>query len=134
MKYTLLATAVMLMGGAAMAGDGQVSQSTLSQLGLGELQVMTEAEGMEVRGMSSNAMSMGTSLVFGQLIDPATKSVMAGSSINTAGANGGKWSFSFAKQSQDSSLHLNLHVWSWKSPFHGSLSGWAGGGGIASSH
>lgn len=132
-----VAVAVLLIAGATPAFAGDVPQATLAELGLGEIQVMTEVEGMEVRGMSSNAMSMGTSLVFGQLIDPATKSFVAGSDINTAGAtaeNGGKWSFSFANHAQESSLYLNLDVVTSTSLFQGALSAQAGGSGLASSH
>ena len=56
MKSALAMVVVMLMFAApAFAGDGNVSQGTLSSLGLGDMQTVSDAEGMQVRGMSSNA-------------------------------------------------------------------------------
>lgn len=53
----------------ALADDGNVSQAALADLGLGNMQVVSDTAGMEVRGMSSNALAFGASLVFGQLLD-----------------------------------------------------------------
>jgi len=51
---TLLACAslVLLSAGSAFAGDGQVADSTLAKMGLSNMQVMTDAQGMDVRGMA----------------------------------------------------------------------------------
>ncbi|MDA7979071.1 MAG: hypothetical protein MPJ50_09930 [Pirellulales bacterium] len=49
----------------AMANDGQVSSSTLKALGLSNMQVASDAEGMEVRGMASIAVTFGTSSAAG---------------------------------------------------------------------
>ena len=70
MKKCLAIVAVCLMATPAMAGD--VSEGALSALGLGGMEVMSDAEGMQVRGMSSN--SQGTSLTQFtlNLFDPAT--------------------------------------------------------------
>jgi len=137
MKNAIAVIAVLLVAGAssAFAEDGQVSDSALSAIGLSGMQVVSDAEGMQVRGMSSNAMSMGTSLIFGQLIDPATKSFIAGSDINTSGAsseNGGFNALSLAGHVQASGLLLGLNVVTPTSSFVGSLGGAAGGFGLAS--
>ncbi len=136
MKTAIAAFAVLLVVGAtpAFAEDGQVADSTLAAIGLGDMQVVSDAEGMNVRGMSSSAMSMGTSLIFGQLIDPATKSFVVGSDVNTAGStatNGGKNIVSQASHFQGSSLGLQLDVSTLTSNFSGILGGVAGGSGLA---
>jgi len=66
MKKCLAIVAVCLMAAPAMAGE--VSEGALSALGLGGMEVMSDAEGMQVRGMSSDAVVSGTSLAFGQLV------------------------------------------------------------------
>ncbi len=139
MKRAVAAIAVLLIAGVvpAVAEEGRVSETTLSALGLGGMNVISDAQGMEVRGMSSSAMSMGTSLVFGQLIDPETKSFVVGSDINTAAAtaeNAGKNIASAASHSQSSSLALQLDVVTLTSLFAGSLSGATYGVGLAAGH
>lgn len=46
-----LAVALALTAGTALAGDGNVSKSQLADLGLAGMNVMSDAEGMQVRGM-----------------------------------------------------------------------------------
>ena len=58
---------VALVACPAMADDGNVSQATLGALGLGSMQVMSDQEGLAIRGMSSSAVSSGGSLIVGQL-------------------------------------------------------------------
>lgn len=58
----------------AMAGDGNVAQGDLSSLGLGQMQVMSDAQGLTVRGMSSNSQSTGLLLASSLLFDPITGS------------------------------------------------------------
>ncbi len=136
MKNAVAVFAVLLAGAMpALAEDGRVSGTTLSALGLDGMEVVSDADGMEVRGMSSSAMSMGTSLVFGQIIDPATKSFVVGSDINTASAtaeNAGKNIASAVQHSQSSSLALLLDVQTLTSAFQASLGGVTLGSGIAS--
>lgn len=80
MKQVLTMAAICLM--AAPAIGGEVSDQTLSQLGLGDLQAVSDAQGMEIRGFGgyrnkhkgsskaggAHAVTSGTSLVFGQLV------------------------------------------------------------------
>ncbi len=69
MKKTLAFVLPMLVAAMpAFADDGQVSRSALADLGLGGMAVVSDAAGMEVRGMSSSASAYGGSLVFGQLV------------------------------------------------------------------
>jgi opacity protein-like surface antigen len=89
MRHALaLAVVVALCAAAALAGDGNVSQGTLSALGLGGMQTMSDAEGMQVRGMASSfGMAKGTSLILGQLLTPDTKNTVVGNSTNEVDAN-----------------------------------------------
>ncbi len=139
MKKAVAVFAMLLVAGVSpvVANDGQVSGDTLAAMGLGDLQVISDVDGMDVRGMSSSAMSMGSSLVFGQIIDPATKSFIVGSDINQAGAtaeNAGKYVHSSVNHLQSSSLALQLDVATLTSVFGGSLIGFAGGSGAAFGH
>jgi hypothetical protein len=113
------------------AEDGQVADSTLSALGLGGMQTISDAEGMEVRGMSSSALTMGTSLIFGQIIDPDTKSFVAGSDVSMARSfekRHGK-GISSAKHVTGSALEMELEISSKLGKFEGELFGVAGGHG-----
>ena len=61
MKSALAMAVVMVLCAApAFAGDGNVPQGALSSLGLGDMQVLSDAEGMQVRGMSSSASTSST--------------------------------------------------------------------------
>jgi hypothetical protein len=53
MKTLLALTSLVLItAGSAVAGEGQVADQTLAKMGLGGMQVMTDADGMNVRGMA----------------------------------------------------------------------------------
>ena len=66
---------IVLTSVSAFAGDGTVPASTLRSLGLGEMQVLSDAEGIQIRGMSgSNAHARGLANVTLLLFDPATGS------------------------------------------------------------
>ncbi len=124
MKNALCITALLLMSAPAMAGDGHVPNSTLSELGLGGMQTVTDAAGLEVRGLSLGAASGGTSLVFGQLVGENDGSTIfvAGSDVNYAGASSTKY-FGYsaeASHKQGSQLSLSLPG------LYGSLSAQAG--------
>ena len=80
--------AAVLIAAPVFAEDGNIPSTTLSSLGLGDLQPMSEAEGMQVRGESSAfAMATGTSLIFGQLVTPDTKNFLVLSDVNMVTAN-----------------------------------------------
>lgn len=88
MRSVVAALVVLLVVAAAPAFAEEVPQATLSSLGLGGMQVVSDAEGMQVRGMSSAfGMVKGTSLIFGQLLTPDTKNFVIGSSVNEVDAN-----------------------------------------------
>ena len=68
---SLVLAAVVVLGAIpAFAGDGNVPQATLSALGLGGMQAVSDAEGMQVRGMSSNALATSLSVFNAVLFDP----------------------------------------------------------------
>ena len=79
---------VALVASPAVAQEGNVSQSTLSQLGLSGMQVMTDTEGMEIRGMSAWSSSGGGSIVSGGLIynDGNETYFVSAGSANSAGS------------------------------------------------
>lgn len=109
----------------AFAQDGNVSQATLKNLGLGGVQLMSDSEGLQIRGMSSNAESSGQSLIVGQLVDPLTNSFAFGSDTNRArgtAENAGLNPDSDANHTQGSALTLSLTV----GAYTGALSGGAG--------
>ena len=82
-----LAAVAVLFAAPAFAGDGNVSQGTLSSLGLGDLQTVSDAEGMQVRGKYSWFGAVkATSLIFGQLMTPDTKNFVVASSVNEVDA------------------------------------------------
>ncbi len=70
----------------ALAQEGRVSQSTLQLVGLGEMEVMSDDEGNDVRGMSSSAAASGSSLMFAVLLDPNNP----GNFLVGADTNGGR--------------------------------------------
>ena len=64
MKNAVAVFAVLLAGAMpALAEDGRVSGTTLSALGLDGMEVVSDADGMEVRGMSSSATAKSWSRV-----------------------------------------------------------------------
>ena len=89
MKSALALVVIMLLAATpAIAGDGNVPQGTLSSLGLGDMQTVSDAEAMQVRGKCSwFGMVKGTSLVFGQLMTEDTKNFVVGSSTNEVDGN-----------------------------------------------
>ena len=136
MKYvfSVASAMVVLMASQAFAGDNRVPESTLDSLGLAGMESVSDEEGMQVRGMSANAMSMGMSLVTGLLIDPGTKSFVFGADANMAAAtaeNAGKQILTQASTAQNSSVHLSLDTSSIGGVFSGYLYGTAGGSGTA---
>jgi hypothetical protein len=51
-RFISVACVLCLMAAPALAGDGQVSSKSLSRMGLGGMKVVSDREGMEVRGTS----------------------------------------------------------------------------------
>ena len=77
-----------LVAAPAFAADGNVPAATLASLGLGDMQTVSDADGMQVRGMQSAfGMVKGTSLIFGQLLTPDTKNLVSFSSVNEVDGN-----------------------------------------------
>ncbi len=84
----LVAVLAALTAAPAVADDGQVPQGTLRALGLGGIQVVSDSQGMQVRGRQSAFVSVsGTSLIFGQLNAGGGNFVVA-SSVNSVRNNG----------------------------------------------
>jgi hypothetical protein len=140
MKNALSCTAVIvvLCAAPALAGDGQVSSNQLAKLGLGGMKVMTDTQGMQVRGMSSNTQSDGLSLVFGVLTfsSPNGTVFVVGADTNRARAtseNAGLNAVSFSQHSQRSAIALQLGpiVGPGGLQFLGFAIGGAGGNGTA---
>ena len=107
----LVAALVALSAAPAVADDGQVPQSTLRAMGLGRMQVVSDAQGMQVRGRQSASVSVrGTSLIFGQLLTPDTKNFVVGSSVNEVDASGLAGGDPTATKDHAVALFLNLVV------------------------
>jgi hypothetical protein len=111
MKKSLAIVAACLMAAPAMAGE--IPQGALVQLGLGGMEVMSDAEGMRVRGRSSNAVAGGTSLLFGQLVfnSDSGNQFVVGSDVNhfrATAENAGLNAVSNASGNQGSGLNLSL--------------------------
>lgn len=147
MKRVLAITAICLMAAPAIAGE--VSDQTLSQLGLGDIQPVSDAQGMEIRGFGgywnkhkdsgkaggSNAVTSGTSLVFGQLVAdlPTGTNFVVASDVNHAyssAQNGGFNALSKAGHSTGSAAEAVLSVEGFNGQFAGvagkAASPWAG--------
>jgi hypothetical protein len=81
MKHSLLALVFFgLSTLSATADDGVISGSDLSLLGLGEMQAMSDVEGMKIRGLSGSARSASSSSFVVTLVDP-----FSGSSLTQTG-------------------------------------------------
>ncbi len=136
MRYAFALVAV-LMAAPVFAGEGHVPQSTLDAIGLAGMETLSDAEGMQVRGLSGNAHTQGLSLVSGLLIDSlGTKSYVFGSDTNYAHAtaeNAGLQVVTQASHEQGSGIALSLDVMTLTSQFSGMLLGGAGGYGFAAS-
>ncbi|HEX5103139.1 MAG TPA: hypothetical protein VFV87_04980 [Pirellulaceae bacterium] len=115
----------------ALAADG-VPAAKLRALGLGGMQVMSDADGMQVRGMSSNAASGGSSLIFGQLTfnDGVGTQFVVGSDFNVSrgtSENAGLNAVSTANSNHGSGLILTLGpILNPGLAFQGALTGQAG--------
>jgi hypothetical protein len=79
----MFAAVALMVAAPALAGDGNVPKSSLASLGLGQMAVQSDAFGMQVRGMSSNARSTTASAGAIFLFDPNT-----GSQFNFNGNSG----------------------------------------------
>ena len=138
MKYALSLAAILasLSAVPALAADGNVPRFTLDVFGLVGLETMSSEDGMQVRGMSGNAASMGLSLVTGVLFDPDTNSFVFGADANAAASsaeNAGLQVLTRASHEQASGASLSLDVATLTSTFSGVLIGGAGGAATASS-
>ncbi|HEX5103138.1 MAG TPA: hypothetical protein VFV87_04975 [Pirellulaceae bacterium] len=130
---TFFAALLALASVPALADDGQISKTALRSLGLGGMQVLSDADGMQIRGLSSNAASGGTSMIAGQLVfnDANGSQLVTGSDLNTSRStaeNAGLNAVSNATHSQGSGLILTLGpiVNFAGFQFSGALSGQAG--------
>jgi hypothetical protein len=136
MKFTvtLAALSALFLAGSTQADDGRIPQSTLASLGLGDMQVLSDDDGMAVRGMSGAAAGWGTSVVMGLLLDPATSSFVIGTDANSSGSSstGHSKYGSYVYQTNHSSVELALVVSTPTSNFTGILIGGAGGSSSAS--
>ena len=140
MRFALLLLAsTTLVASPVLANDGNIPQGTLSALGLESLQVMSDADGMEIRGQSSAfAMVIGTSTIFGQLVTPDTKNFVVASDVNMVRGNAettDALSPATAYKNHNSFLDLDLDVDFVGLPadfnYSGSINGIVGGNGIA---
>jgi hypothetical protein len=98
---------------------------------LGGLELLSDADGMQVRGMSAEAFSFGASSLFGQLSDPGNPgNFVTASDINGSRAsdeNAGLGADALTTQgAQGSSIATQLDVIGTSSNFTGTILGNAG--------
>jgi hypothetical protein len=155
MKRVLALAALLVCGIAApaMADQGHVPSHTLGRLGLAGMHSLSDAEGMEVRGMGGGGIVavMGKSIVSGLIISPNTKNFIGGTSTNMGMGNaehaGGHFGDHHGHQghgdegskpvlsinsTQASFIGLQLQVVQNLDVFNGVLIGGAGGSATAS--
>ena len=85
--FSVVVAALVVLGAIpALAADGNVPGATLSALGLSGMQEVSDAEGMQVRGMSSSVQASSLSLFNAVLYDPYSGAyyTFSGSSSNRA--------------------------------------------------
>ncbi len=125
-----------LVAAPAMADDGQVPAAALKAVGLGQIQIVSDAEGLAVRGMSSGFVAVrGTSLIFGQLLTPDTKNFVVASSINEVDAVGETTNIGILSAAKDHLVLIELALAVTNpdtSTYSGAISGIAAGVGAVS--
>jgi hypothetical protein len=130
-RILLLGAAVALVVSPTFAGEPVVSKSTLSSLGLGGLELLSDTDGMQVRGKSAESFSFGASSLFGQISDPGNPgNFVTASDINGSRAsdeNAGLGADALTTQgAQGSSIATQLDVVGTSSNFTGTILGNAG--------
>lgn len=139
MRYAFCLAAMLaaLSAVPASAADGNVPQPTLKALGLAGMDILSDEEGMTVRGTGGSAQTMGVSLVMGLIIEPSTKSFVFGSDVNMAAACAEITCLvvdPIAEHATASAVALSLDVvHPDTTTFSGVLIGGSGGSGFASS-
>lgn len=90
MRSALSLAAVALLGlfaSTAQADHGRISRRGLQQLGLGQLRVVSDHQGMQVRGRSASAMGGGAAVFGIFLFEPNTSSFFQFNAGNSAMAS-----------------------------------------------
>ena len=132
----LVAVLVALVAAPAVADDGQVSQASLRAVGLGGMQVVSDAYGSQVRGRTSGFVAVrGTSLIFGQLLTPDTKNFVVGSSVNEVDGIGETTNTGILSATKTHAVVLGLTLdvtFPDTSVFSGAITGTAAGAGTVS--
>jgi hypothetical protein len=114
MKFAsvIAALVVALSVNAAFAGDGHVSKGTLSKMGFGGMRVMSDAQGMQTRGMGATAVAgVGNAVVnvipgFQIVVATGVDQYSASSNTDFAFSSGGRLSFSRAETSLFGGAHI----------------------------
>ena len=79
---------LVLQSASAFAEDGAVPAATLNELGLGGMEILSDNDGMQIRGQSGSAFASGTSQVNVLLFNSSTGSIafFGGATTAQAGA------------------------------------------------
>jgi hypothetical protein len=115
MKFAsaIVALVVAFSVSAALAGDGHVSKGTLSKMGFGSMRVMSDAQGMQTRGMGATAVAgTGNAVVnvfpgFQIVVATGADAYAANSATDFAFSSGGRLSFSRAETSLFGGQHIS---------------------------
>jgi hypothetical protein len=119
---------VALVAVPAVAGDGQVPPSTLRALGLGGMQVVPDAQGMQVRGKLAFVSVRGSSFIFGELSDGSTtKHRTDADSVSASDSSAASGTLTLSR-SHSATINFSLSV----GGFSGHINGFARGMGSVS--
>jgi hypothetical protein len=131
MRITLsLAVVVALFTAPAVASDRPVPTSTLAAVGLSDIEMLSDAQGNEVRGMHRGAKAFGKSIVSTLIFDPESSSFIFGSDANSATASV-QGRFAASQQTSLSAVSLIVEPSGNFSGFSSAIIGGAGGSAFA---
>lgn len=131
MRTTLsLAMAFALLAGSALASDRPVPPSSLAAVGLSDLQLISDAQGNEVRGRHGGVKAFGKSLVMALLFDAESGSFISGTDATTATASA-HGRIAVYNQASGVAVDLIVEPSGNFSGFNGAIIGGAGGSAFA---
>ena len=112
MKYLICVAALMIAGAQTFAEGGKLSQTELNSFGLSGIQLLSDAEGMDVRGTSSTVEVEGKSKSYiggswfsGGETSTENKYEAKANNHNSSIAEGGSLSFSHGSTSNSGSIN-----------------------------
>ena len=96
--FTLMALVAAMVAAPLNAEDGNVSAATLSSLGLGGMELLSDTDGLAVRGMSSTAEATSMSYASFLVFDPNSGASFTGQAADFATSNAQNSGLNIASQ------------------------------------